>query len=124
MTMTAPRSRAVRSPRSYEKRRSSPRAEPRAAVRAVVLAERREVLLMRMDFAWREGGIWVTPGGGIEPDESPLAALQRELAEETGRADLTIGPYLFERIIDLPAGAEAPRQHERYYLVECSRFEP
>jgi 8-oxo-dGTP diphosphatase len=32
----------------------------------------------------REGAIWSTPGGVIEPDETPADAVVREVREETG----------------------------------------
>jgi ADP-ribose pyrophosphatase len=42
-------------------------------------------VLLQQEFRYPVGQvIWQLPGGLIEPDESPLAAAQRELAEETG----------------------------------------
>jgi predicted NUDIX family NTP pyrophosphohydrolase len=35
-------------------------------------------------FRRRDAGVWTIPKGEIEPDEAPLAAARRELAEETG----------------------------------------
>jgi predicted NUDIX family NTP pyrophosphohydrolase len=35
-------------------------------------------------FRRRDAGAWTIPKGEIEPDEEPLAAARRELAEETG----------------------------------------
>jgi predicted NUDIX family NTP pyrophosphohydrolase len=35
-------------------------------------------------FRRRDAGAWTIPKGEIEPDEEPLAAAKRELAEETG----------------------------------------
>ena len=54
-------------------------ARPRRAVRAVILADGDCVLLCRFSFphpAVPTGapGVWAAPGGGIEPDELPLAA--------------------------------------------------
>ena len=40
---------------------------------------------------------WQMPQGGIDPDEDPWAAAQRELEEETG-----IPPHLIERLADHP----------------------
>jgi len=44
----------------------------------------------------REGGVWSTPGGLIEPDERPADAAAREAWEETGllvRPDRVLGVY-------------------------------
>jgi 8-oxo-dGTP pyrophosphatase MutT (NUDIX family) len=44
----------------------------------------------------RDGGVWSTPGGLIEPDERPADAAVREAWEETGlvvRPDRLLGAY-------------------------------
>lgn len=43
-------------------------------------------------FRRRDAGAWTIPKGEIEPDEEPLAAARRELAEETGFA--AAGPFI------------------------------
>src|SRR5215213_9900677 len=48
----------------------------------------------------REGRVWSTPGGLIEPDERPADAAVRELWEETG---LLLRP---ERLLGLYGGPE------------------
>jgi 8-oxo-dGTP pyrophosphatase MutT (NUDIX family) len=47
---------------------------------AMALDDRRRVLLVRD----RDAGHWTTPGGAVDPDESPADAAVREAYEETG----------------------------------------
>ncbi len=47
-----------------------------------------------------ETGVWLAPGGSIEPDESPADAAVREMWEETG---LTVAPL---RILGVYGGPE------------------
>jgi 8-oxo-dGTP pyrophosphatase MutT (NUDIX family) len=50
------------------------------SVTAIVFDERDRMLLARH---WN-GGVWVAPGGAIEPEEIPADAVVRETWEETG----------------------------------------
>ena len=50
------------------------------SVSAHVVDDAGRLLLVRQ----REGGIWSTPGGVVEPDERPADAVVREAWEETG----------------------------------------
>ncbi|WP_245350292.1 NUDIX hydrolase [Bradyrhizobium sp. UFLA03-84] len=52
----------------------------RRAVRALIVTDDREVLLLRIRPPHGDC-FWIAPGGGIEGDEAPEAALRRELAE-------------------------------------------
>ncbi len=65
----------------------------RRKVRAVVLNENDEILLVR-PHGYREGE-WTLAGGGVEDGESPVEAMRRELAEE-------LGVGLEAEIIELP----------------------
>jgi 8-oxo-dGTP diphosphatase len=56
----------------------------RVAAYAVVV-ERERLLLTRLSERTGAGGRWNLPGGGLDPGESPAAAVVREVAEETGQ---------------------------------------
>jgi 8-oxo-dGTP diphosphatase len=57
----------------------------RRSSRAIILDQDDRVLLCRLDLTATGGPtVWVTPGGGVEPGESALQTMHRELDEELG----------------------------------------
>src|SRR5262249_46835622 len=68
------------------------------SVTAAVLDDAARLLLVRHS----NGGVWVAPGGALEPDEAPADAVVRETWEETG---LTVEPV---RLVGVYAGPEFP----------------
>ena len=69
----------------------------RTIVGALVVSNDDKVLLGLHDpgKGTSYAGHWVVPGGGIDEGETPEAALQREILEETG---LDISPYTIESL--------------------------
>lgn len=51
-------------------------------VAAAVIIEEDKVLLTRRPAHKPQGGFWEFPGGKLNPEESPIEALRRELREE------------------------------------------
>jgi len=94
----------------------------RPAVRALVVDPADRVLLVRFD--WPDKTVWAPPGGGIEPSETDEEALARELAEESGLRDFTLGPCIWTRTHWFTDMAGWAGQTERTYLVRTQAFEP
>ena len=53
-------------------------------VAAALINPRGQVLMQRRRADRAHGGLWEFPGGKVEPRETDLQALQREIAEELG----------------------------------------
>lgn len=89
----------------------------REATRAVVLTPDRQVLLVRFEFP--TASRWALPGGGVDPGESTVEALQRELLEEVGLVSAPIGPHIWNRLHIVPfLNGMFDGQREQIHLVE------
>jgi 8-oxo-dGTP diphosphatase len=60
---------------------------PTFGVFAAILDDAGRILCVRLNYASHG---WTTPGGRVEPGESPLEALRREVLEESG-LDVAVG---------------------------------
>jgi 8-oxo-dGTP pyrophosphatase MutT (NUDIX family) len=94
----------------------------RHAVRVLLLDEANRVLLVRFWDGHRSW--WCTPGGGIEPAETELAAAARELREELGEAAIEIGPCIWTRRHVGVFRGRPFDQSERIYLGRVPAFAP
>ena len=94
----------------------------RRNVRAAVVDEEDRILLLRYQDEYDEW--WTTPGGGREEGETDEQTLRRELEEEVGLVEFTLGPLLWE------LGGWTREEPgfgsflSRVYLVRVDRFEP
>jgi 8-oxo-dGTP pyrophosphatase MutT (NUDIX family) len=96
----------------------------RRAVRALLVTPARELLLMQVREPESRRVFWITPGGGLEASERPRDGLRRELVEETGQADLALGPEVWTREHAHRWNGRDQVQRERFYLVRTPRFTP
>lgn len=97
----------------------------RESVRALIIDPDDRVLLVRFDWPGLEpaGGFWANPGGGIETGESRLAALQRELREETGLVIHELGPEIWTKTA-LFEMTDWDGQVDHIHLCRVEPFEP
>lgn len=77
-----------------------------------------------MEMVGRSMSLWIMPGGRIEPGEDDVMALNRELREETGRADFEVGPLLWIRQGTVARSDGPLIEEERFFLVRCEHFTP
>ncbi|MBS0362719.1 MAG: NUDIX domain-containing protein [Proteobacteria bacterium] len=99
----------------------------RPTVRVLLFDPDGRILLMRGRLPSRPDGpgYWFAVGGGLEPGETLEQAAVRELVEETGFMDVTLGPVVWEREGPLKlADGETVMFRERYLIGRCAGGEP
>jgi len=101
-----------------------PELEQREAVRAFLLTPAHELLLSLIQPPADGERFWCTPGGGRRPGESSVACLHRELHEELGLAQPSIGPVIWRREQTFNWGPRRICQREIYHVVHVDHFPP
>ncbi len=97
----------------------------RLAARAILVDELGCVLLLHgWDPAQPGSSWWLTPGGGLDPQESPREAAIREVFEETGLRLRGLGEPVGTRDIRFSFEGESIHQVETYFAARVTRFEP
>jgi 8-oxo-dGTP pyrophosphatase MutT (NUDIX family) len=94
--------------------------ERRAARVLLVDAARRVLLFHGCDPADPAAGDWwFTPGGGLDPGETPAQGAARELAEETGLQVLpeALGPPVHDRVAVFRYAGGSYRQSEDFFVL-------
>ena len=102
----------------------------RHSARAVILDENDRVLLCRFAIphpAVPAGArlVWAAPGGGVEPGETLLAALRRELHEEVGLTVDDDPVHVWHQEVVAPGHAEGyDGVVNDYFLIRTTSFRP
>ena len=98
----------------------------RVSARVVLLDAQDRVLLVQhpmLEPTDAFDSVWVSPGGGVEADETLEEAAARELLEEVGVADVELGPLLWLRRIVLTFNGYPQTFEENFFLGRIDTFD-
>jgi len=102
----------------------------RRSARAVILDENDRILLCRFvpphpAVPASARVVWAAPGGGVEPGETSLAALRRELREEVGLAVDDDPVHVWHQEFAAPGHAKGyDGVVNDYFLIRTASFDP
>ncbi len=99
---------------------------PRTAARVLLIDEADRILLFHgIDPANPADVYWVTPGGGLDPGETPAQGASRELFEETGLRvnPAELGEPVFRNVIEFSFDRRSYRQEQDFFLLRVPSWE-
>lgn len=70
----------------------------------------------------RKLGVWLPPGGHVEPGETPLDTVHREVKEESGYKIKIINPYADERVLIHDEGIADEQVRPLVIFLEYVKF--
>jgi 8-oxo-dGTP pyrophosphatase MutT (NUDIX family) len=99
----------------------------RSAARVIITDGRSVLLLADTDPGLPGTRWWVTPGGGIDPGETALAAAVREVEEETGlvvEAGQLLGPVATRTVVHGYSDQVLSQTEAFFLLLVAETFDP
>lgn len=99
----------------------------RSAARVIITDGHSVLLLADTDPGLPGTRWWVTPGGGIDPGETPLAAAVREVEEETGlvvEAERLLGPVATRTVVHGYSDQVLSQTEVFFLLLLAETFDP
>jgi 8-oxo-dGTP pyrophosphatase MutT (NUDIX family) len=95
-------------------------ADPVHVTGSAFVVGRRGIVLLRH----RRLGIWVQPGGHVDPGEAPWDGARREAIEETGLAVRPLGPEPELAHVDVHPGGRGHTHLDLRYLFTAGTADP
>jgi 8-oxo-dGTP pyrophosphatase MutT (NUDIX family) len=97
----------------------------RPTVRVLLLGPDKRILLIRFHDDRLNGAkvFWATVGGGRDPGESVTDAALREIREETGLTDVTLGPVVWWDDVVITVDGEPVFFRETYIVAHAPTTE-
>ena len=97
--------------------------EARRVARVLLIGPGQRLLLLHAAHRTDGHRFWLTPGGGLELEESFEDAVRRELREEIGLIDFQLGPWVWTRRHAYAWNGRWCDQYERFFVARTNEDE-